>query len=52
MQFLNKVFADCGYWHIDKAADVPVTSSTLLLDIFIQFGRADAVFTMSSSLHG
>ena len=26
VQFLDKVFADCGYWHIDKAVDVPVIS--------------------------
>ena len=26
VQFLNTVFAGCGYWHIDKAVDVPVIS--------------------------
>ena len=52
MQFLDQVFADCSYWHIDKVVDVPVIS-WLLFDIFIdfeiRFGRAHAVFSMSSS---
>ena len=26
VQFLDQVFADCAYWYIDKAVDVPVIS--------------------------
>ena len=26
VQFLDTVFGDCGYWHIDEAVDVPVIS--------------------------
>ena len=26
VQFLDSVFGDCGYWHIDKAVGVPVIS--------------------------
>ena len=26
VQFLDKLFLNCGFWHIDKAVDVPVIS--------------------------
>ena len=32
VQFLDQVFADCAYWHIDKVVDVPVISSPLMFD--------------------
>ena len=46
MQFLNKLFADCVYWHIDKAVDVP---AFIFINFGIQFGRANAVFFTSNS---
>ena len=51
VQSLDTVFGDCGYWHIDKAVDVPLISKPLLLDIFIHSGiqLGQRSFTISSS---
>ena len=48
-QFLDKSFADCGYWHIDKAVDVPVISS--LAPVLHLHQLRDSTWTRQRSFH-
>ena len=47
VQFLDTVFGDCGFWHIDKAVDVPVISS--LAPVRALYRLRDSIWTRQRS---